>query len=316
MSSMTSEWQLKTKDNCIKYIIDIDNFDKKVKNFRAGRDIYSKIFKIASSTFQISIYPIGSESEHRNHVGVFLRNKSSWRVRAAAKFSIENTNVSYYLKKDFFDKEGGIWGCNKFISHNRCVRNDLLSEEGDLTLQVDVELVEEEIPIYRDLSKTDTMKKLENLEDVLEDQKEEIKDKLGNLEDVIEDQKEEIKDQKAMISNLELKVDRLQVSNKLELLELKDSIKELTTSHRLTAAAQSSNLPMVECPVCLEVVRKPMRLKQCGQGHIICDICHGKAATAQCKSAGIGNLNLSLCHVCKGAITGRPSTLESVLGLF
>jgi len=312
MSSLTSEWLLKTKDNCIKYIIDIDNFDKKIKNYRIGREIHSKKFKISSSTFQISIYPSGENNENRNHVAVFLRNKSPWRVKAGATFSVQNTNVSFSLRQSYFQRgdEGydsdASWGYNQFVPHKRCVRDNCLSGDnhGTFTLQVDVELVEEEVPIYRDLIKTDTMTKLENLEDMLNNQK--VK---------IEDQKVLIGDQNRRIGNLQLKVDNLQVSNKIELLEIKNMIKGLTTSPRLTVA-QPSKLPQLECPICLEVVRKPMRLKQCGQGHTICDFCHDRAVTeaiAQCERDG--NSNLGLCHACRSPITGRPFTLESVLGL-
>merc|ERR550519_2167499 len=102
MSSLTSEWQLQTKDNSVKYIIDVDNFDKKVQNFRIGREIYSKIFKIASSQFQISIYPSGDSNEERNYVSVFLRNKSSWRVKATVEYSIQNSNISCTTVSQYF----------------------------------------------------------------------------------------------------------------------------------------------------------------------------------------------------------------------
>ena len=32
-------------------------------------------------------------------------------------------------------------------------------------------------------------------------------------------------------------------------------------------------LERLECPVCLEEVRPPMWLRQCGEGHITCDTC-------------------------------------------
>ena len=32
----------------------------------------------------------------------------------------------------------------------------------------------------------------------------------------------------------------------------------------------------VTCPVCLEIVRPPMRLVQCGAGHILCDSCYSQ----------------------------------------
>ena len=46
MSGLTDEWLLKISENCIKYVIDIDNFDKKIKTFRPGREIHSKKLKL------------------------------------------------------------------------------------------------------------------------------------------------------------------------------------------------------------------------------------------------------------------------------
>ena len=84
MSGLTDEWQLKTGKNCIKYIIDIDKFDKKIKTFRPGREIHSKNFKIGRSTFGIDIYPAGKTSDNIGSVSIFLMNRSDWRVKAKA----------------------------------------------------------------------------------------------------------------------------------------------------------------------------------------------------------------------------------------
>jgi len=78
--------------------------------------------------------------------------------------------------------------------------------------------------------------------------------------------------------------------------------------------AQSS-LSMVECPVCMEVARPPMRLKECGQGHIICDTCQSRAEARASDEGGRGNPNIANCHSCRGMITGRPAALERALGL-
>merc|ERR1712098_596646 len=77
--------------------------------------------------------------------------------------------------------------------------------------------------------------------------------------------------------------------------------------------AQSAH--SIECPVCMEVAKPPMRLKQCGQGHIICDTCQSRAEARASDGGGRGNPNGANCHSCRGMITGRPAALERVLGL-
>merc|ERR1719397_528138 len=58
----------------------------------------------------------------------------------------------------------------------------------------------------------------------------------------------------------------------------------------------------LNCPICEETVEPPMRLQQCGKGHIICDDCQTKMTSPR-------------CHSCRGPLTGRPSALERMCGL-
>jgi len=58
----------------------------------------------------------------------------------------------------------------------------------------------------------------------------------------------------------------------------------------------------VECPVCLDRVRPPMRLLQCDQGHVVCTLCYTQMVQKNCPT-------------CRGRITGKPTVLENILGL-
>ena len=66
-------------------------------------------------------------------------------------------------------------------------------------------------------------------------------------------------------------------------------------------------LERLECPVCLEEVRPPMRLRQCGEGHITCDTCYARQAGEEAEKRR--------CGLCRGMILGRPTVLESLMGL-
>ena len=57
MSSLTDEWHLK-RENGIKYWIQIRNFTKKM-NWRSGKEVYSRRFKISEAVFRIYVYPNG-----------------------------------------------------------------------------------------------------------------------------------------------------------------------------------------------------------------------------------------------------------------
>jgi len=58
----------------------------------------------------------------------------------------------------------------------------------------------------------------------------------------------------------------------------------------------------VECPVCLDRVKPPMRLLQCDQGHVVCTLCYTQMVQKNCPT-------------CRGRITGKPTVLENILGL-
>merc|ERR1719334_2750463 len=68
-------------------------------------------------------------------------------------------------------------------------------------------------------------------------------------------------------------IQRMEAQSAMETNELRKMIKDLS----LHVSTLSKPSVEVECPVCMEVARPPMRLKQCDQGHIICDTCQSRA---------------------------------------
>jgi len=256
MSSLTDEWHLK-RENRIKYWIDVHGFNRKM-DWRSGREIYSRQFKISESVFRIKIYPNGNNSEDKGNVSVFLYNNSSWRVKlAGVTFKVrhhENTIAPNYYQP------GDGWGLSLFVAHDQIVEDDLL-DGNRFTLEVDVELLEEEVPTSRPLDNEG--------------------DSLLSLKNEVSTIKTEMKDMREEFSR--------------QLNEIKNNIGGGSALRRCQR---------VECPVCLEEVKPPMRLRQCGLGHIICDSCFHQ-----------NQGDRSLCFICKGSITGRPTELESLLGL-
>jgi len=188
MSSLTDEWHLK-RENGIKYWIDIRNFNKK-KNWPCGKEIYSRKFKISESVFSICIYPNGNTSKEKGHVSVYLRNDSRWRVRLSdVTFKVdhhEETCASHYYQAE------ETWGKPKFVSHEQIKTANLLDKDR-LTLEVDVELLEEEVVASRAVdSEGDALLSLQNevctIKEELESQKTEIQKiswKLNQLYEIL-----------------------------------------------------------------------------------------------------------------------------------
>ena len=102
-----------------------------------------------------------------------------------------------------------------------------------------------------------------------------------------------------------------QQSTYQELASIQRGIEELRLSLQSNAASSREPGGRFDCPMCTEEVRPPMRLKQCGEGHIICDRCYARDEQARQAEGRERNQ----CGVCREPITGRPTALETFLGL-
>ena len=94
-----------------------------------------------------------------------------------------------------------------------------------------------------------------------------------------------------------------------------DNLRTLVQTMQMSNHQTDGHIPTPECPVCLEIVRRPMRLMQCGVGHIICDGCYTKSRE-EARGREEGVRDMGRCHSCQGEYTGRPAVLERMLGLF
>ena len=245
MSGPTDEWHLK-REKGIKYWIDIQDFNRKM-DWRFGREVYSRQFKISESVFSIGICPNGSRLEDKGHVSVYLCNNSSWRVMCSGSFKVglhEATIDGRYLQP------GENWGTGMFVSHHHIREDDLLGQGNTFTLEVDVELLEEEVAASRPL-------------DIEGDSLLSLKKEVSTIKTEMKDMREEFSRQLNEIKNNQ------------------------------GGGSAVGRRPGVQCPVCMEEVGPPMRLRQCGLGHIVCDSCFHQ-----------NKGDRSLCFICKGSITG------------
>ena len=97
-----------------------------------------------------------------------------------------------------------------------------------------------------------------------------------------------------------------------ELAAIQRGVEELRMSiMQVNAAPTVESRGRFECPMCTEEARPPMRLKQCGEGHIICDTCYAGDELARQREGRERNH----CGVCREQITGRPTALDTFLGL-
>ena len=194
-----------------------------------------------------TIYPGGESKKDEDYVSVFLKNCSDWRVKANATFSIQNRWFQKHLKGHLYQPLGSdSWGLGEFVHHDRCKKDDLLSDSGTFTLQADIELLEEEVLQIRDLTEENTNEaRYERLMEAFDNQRD-----TSELEETVD--------------NLKANIESIEAENARQTNELKKMIQDLTLTVSKIAKSEPEP-PQVECPVCLEVLGPPMRLKQCGK---------------------------------------------------
>jgi len=314
MSTLTDEWLLNISNNRIKYWMDILNMKKILNTSRVGREIYSKVFKIGKSEFQIKLYPNGDLEEDKGYFSVYLFNRTNWRVKVSFKTCVidddddddeDDSDGSNYHDKtkneiEFVCRFGtansnsNAYGTRRFLSHQTC--RELISKKGSLKLLFNLEILEEEVTFSRDLTLEQPTDKIENLEKIISS----LKCQLENTKSDTEGLKVLVNDQKQIIQ-----------SNSLEMQSVKSCLKDLKAVFETNLHPASTKQPQrihLECPICMESVQPPMRLMQCGQGHIICDSCFGKLERR-------GLCGLRSCTVCMQDIIGRPTVLEQIMKL-
>ena len=161
MSALTTEWQLKTGENSIKYTVVVEDFRQKINSFEAGRSIFSKKFKVSRSVFQLGIIPSGKTRKSRD-VAVSLFNVSDWDVLAEVTF--EAGDCKEVIGEERFRRGAG-WGFAEFVPHERCYDIDLL-KDGAFKLDVFVELCAEQVLPHHEVE-DEVISKMKSMEEKL-----------------------------------------------------------------------------------------------------------------------------------------------------
>ena len=266
MSTLTTEWMSKISESSIRYDVLINDFQKKIKN-SGRRSIHSRVFRIGRSKFQINIYPNGDKAACKGKVGVFLSNQSDWRVKLEVSFEAANRYDGCEKLENYFDV-GESQGFPTFVDHiEDCTYGSL--GEGTFELQTTITLLEEEVTPERDMTGVD-----ESIQDTLNDQ--------GRT---LSSMKEEMAEMRSNIRGIRDELTDLQRQQRRELSAVQRGIEDLKlclTGRSATRAAGGQDTKKVlECPMCTEEARPPMRLRQCREGHIICDGCFARDEQAR-----------------------------------
>jgi len=164
MPGITEEWKHKLSEYELKYKMRIYNFGHKMETWRCGRVVYSQIFFIGESKFQLNVYPNGYCKDSQGNVSVFLENKNSWDVKVSWEFDcgggygsirkVDDVTINSRLKNGWNEVELDLEDGNEL-------------DDGSLTLTASITLLWEEVVttgLNLKSEVTDLKRKIETLE--------------------------------------------------------------------------------------------------------------------------------------------------------
>ena len=165
MDPSITEWILKTGETKLSYTVDIPNCEEVIRKYRNGQCIQTKEFKISNSKFRLIIEPVPAcdeekDDEENNFVAIYLENMNNWRVKYKVQFKVQTRN--FYRTRNDYKKTVGPSslgsqakdGARNFVPHamirKKPAKKNVLTKDGALELQADIELLGEEVNSSRE----------------------------------------------------------------------------------------------------------------------------------------------------------------------
>jgi len=150
-------------------------------------------------------------------------------------------------------------------------------------------------------------RRVEGVRARINSRKEEMQQRLAAAEAAMEQELEVVRakhkaEEEEVRKRCKEKVDALEEECSLEVEEMKESIRELKvilSTSKMEEDLMEQTRSELECPVCLEEMRPPVRIWQCSDGHPVCELCRRKP-------------EVSCCPTCRKYIVGRSTIAEKL----
>jgi len=161
------------------YRVRVFSFKQKMKNWKPGRVIHLKTFKVDGIKLRLDIYPNGNTSEEEDNVSIYIRNNSD--VDIDILFDIQMGIKEIHNDEKMHLGAGASRGWPEFYSHRRDYYDDDDDDE-EFEITVTVKKLWKQVHgdcVFNNVSDNvqSVQKRLENVEKSLAKL-----DKLGNLE--------------------------------------------------------------------------------------------------------------------------------------
>ena len=177
----TEEWMFGEKEVTVNYELSIVKFQEKIRNWKTGKAVHSKVFSVGNSRFQFNIYPSGRSENMRSHVSVYLHNLNAWDVMVTYSFTVGT--LTHSREQSIIRRNYGI-GKHDFIGHkdSYILHNSKFDLHARITLLKEQVVVNDQDRIGNFLAVKHSMRKeLIALEMQLKGMKEELEAKISTL---------------------------------------------------------------------------------------------------------------------------------------
>ena len=177
----TDEWMFGEKEVTVNYEMKIEKFQEKMRKWKAGRAVRSKIFSIGHSRFQLNVYPSGRSENIRGYVSVYLHNLNAWDLMVTYSITVGTEN--HTREKSIIEKNYGI-GKHDFLGHscNYLLLNSRVVLRAKITLLREQVVVNDQQRVANMLVIKHCMRKeLTSVELQLKKMKQDLETKLSHL---------------------------------------------------------------------------------------------------------------------------------------
>ena len=257
---INKEYQMEesSSPSSLTYVIEIKDFSWKFWDLKVEKMFSTKVFHVNQSKFSVDL----QFDWERRYVGLFLRNLSHWMVCTRMEVEVKNILIcSSATAGDVLQPDGRLgssFGWNECIHHDRCIVS--LSADGTLAINIKVELLAE-----KSGTEMETQEQLTRLMKELSFLSIKMKKIESDLESAQADRDEEVSSLKIKMRKIESDQESAQADRDEEVSSLKIKIRKIESDLASAQADRDRVSHSEKCPMCIHVIKKPMRLRQCSR---------------------------------------------------
>ena len=256
MTVISREYLKDSAGSYATYVIEIKDFKKKLAETQRGSWITTDVFYVNGTSLSIILFIAGFKTKRfGDRIGVNLVQQPKVKANKIKKVSINKEVIMASISPNSW---------NYGVPHSRCVKGDLLSSKGTLTMEVTLELLGEnssnQDQLGREVAEAEAANSLAEQRRKAGTINLDLFSGGGNRDGEVQELKEKMDQMSQDMTSLKHKLDNQETELSAVKTKLRKVGSELQGDNSIQQPLTNS---AVKCPVCSKVVVRPMRLQQC-----------------------------------------------------